>query len=497
MAPAQPQVDWGTAQPIQPQVDWGSATPIGGTQSPAPPDDPIGGGKLGHALSNFGTAAADTITGAVQHPLNTLGTMAESTPLGSMVDMAIGRKTPMAKQAEGIRDDYKQNGLGPALEHVGGSLAGGMALGGVIPAIGEGASAIRSAAVEDPSVAALRGMRVGPKSPDALGVLKDVNAAKPYLQGARSLQDFQSKIPGVKNEVWAPYKGAVDAESGRTIVGPDGPTTVGELEAQRLQTSALLRKLKAGGPEAIQLATQKGMNEADLLAREKSIQGALDPHLQSVGIDPTGIRNQFGSVARLGERMSGQSTLLENKPMGFGKMANISIKQPLKAPGEILSGMRDIAAGRPLWAGSPTDVGISEAFRQGGAKPDFGQYTPRRIAGLLPEPQQVIPLSEPFARGSTRGGLFDADVHPNPPPANPEYPGIPRAIYDQGEIRPNPQFLSGSEHPEMSGRYAPAKGTVTLRGEGNPPVRYAPKGKVISPPKGPVRRFGKPKTGAP
>lgn len=86
---------------------------------------------------------------------------------------------------------------------------------------------------------------------------------------------------------------------------------------------------------------------------------------------------------------------------------------------------------------------------------------PRRIAGLLEAPERDVPLDRGISRGSTRGGLFDAEVNPEEPmeprSGNPfapisQYPGI------------NPHYLSGSEHPELSGRFAPTKGVLRTRG---------------------------------
>lgn len=234
------------------------------------------------------------------------------------------------------------------------------------------APSVRAAALGDPNEAALKGLRVGPASTKSLSTIRSVEGARPYLQGVKSLEDLQGRIPAAKQEIWGPYQKTVDAIGGKQVQGPDGPTTVGNLENERLQISANLRTLKQGGPEAVQLATQKGMNQADLLAREKSVQAALDPHLEQAGIDPKLIRQTFGNVAQVGGRVAGKSTMAEpSQPYGFGRMLNLSLKSPRTWIGEPAQGVRDLAAGRPLWSGKPTDINLREAFRVGGAKPDL------------------------------------------------------------------------------------------------------------------------------
>ena len=267
---------------------------------------------------------------------------------------------------------------------------------------------IRNAALGDPNVAALKGLRVGAASPKSLSTIKSVEGARPYLQGVQSLEDAQTRIPAAKAEIWAPYQDAITRIGSKPVMGPDGPTTVGDLENERLQISANLRTLKSGTPEGIQLAAQKGMNQADLLAREKAVQAALDPHLEAAGVDPKAIRGTFGNVAQVGGRLSGKSTLAEaDQPYGFGKIAKIDFTHPLQAPANIASGVRDLAAGRPWWSGKPTDINLREAFRTGGPKPDF-----RAPASAMPPFQQPpAQLSAnaignaPYGADYTQGGF--------------------------------------------------------------------------------------------
>jgi hypothetical protein len=237
--------------------------------------------------------------------------------------------------------------------------------------------AIRTAAIGDPDAAALRGLRVPAGSPKSLRTVSAVQSSRPYLQGVSSLEDLQGKLPGAKSETWGPYQKTVDAIGDTKVKGPDGETTISALEAERKQLSALNRGLKTGNPESMQVAQQKGMNQAELLDREKAVQAALDPRLQEAGIDPQAIRQQFGQLKTIEGRVAGRSTLAEKpQPYGFGKMLDIDLKKPNTYLGKPMEGLRDLAAGRPLWSGKPTDISLREAFRQGGEKPNFGEFKP-------------------------------------------------------------------------------------------------------------------------
>ena len=263
----------------------------------------------------------------------------------------------------------------------------------------------------DPNAAALRGLQIGPKSQKALSTLSAVDNARPFLQGAQDLADMQSRIAPAKAEIWKPYQQAIDAIGNRPVQGPDGMTTVSALEDQRLQLSALNRGLKQQLPEAIQVAQQKGMTAAQLLDQERAVKAALDPELESTGINPQLIRKVFGSVSQIGQRVSGKTTLIEpTQPSGLGKIANLSIKQPLQAPAQIAGGLRDLLAGRPLYAAKPTDLGIREGFAVAGPKPDFGTLTPPQME----QPPLQIPAST-YQQGIPLSS--HADIFPNQLPA--------------------------------------------------------------------------------
>ena len=131
------------------------------------------------------------------------------------------------------------------------------------------------------------------------------------------------------------------------------------------------------------------MTQAQLLDQEKAIKTSLDPHLEEAGIKPQAIRQAFGQVAQVGERVSGKSTLAEPKqPFGFAKAGDISLTKPLSNFGTIGSGLRDIAAGR-YFSAKPTDVALREAFRTGGEKPDFGALRPQTIRQPLQLPSET------------------------------------------------------------------------------------------------------------
>lgn len=352
---------------------------------PYTPEEQKQHGGVETALHNFGAGAGQTLLGPLMHPLDTLKGIGESLPPVQAYKSLTGQPTQGEQFGQNVVEGFKQHGL-QEIPHLAGQAAG-MLVGSKLPEIGAGAAegagtlgtGIRNAAIGDQDASVLKGLQVGPRSPKTLSTLKSVEGARPYLQGAQNLEDLQSKIPAAKAEIWSPYREAIEKIGGKQVDGPNGPTTVGDLENARLQTSALLRDLKARDPQAINLAQQKGLGQADLLDQEKSIQAALDPHLEDFGIDPKAIRKTFGNVAQVGSRVSGKSTLIEpDQPYGLGKIANLSIKQPLQAPQQVFEGLRDIVAGRPILKGKPTDIGIREGFRNAGPKPNLLNMTGNR-----------------------------------------------------------------------------------------------------------------------
>lgn len=331
-----------------------------------------------------------TIPNMIMHPLQTAESIGQPIVASGMapegypsVGPAPERMTRMNEAAQRTAQEGQRQSAEAVKENPGyalGGLGSQVALGAALHGIGKIASAIgepiRAAAIGDPDVAALRGLKVPAGSPKSLRTISAVQGSRPFLTGAQSLEDLQARIPGAKNEIWGPYKETVDAISGKRVQGPSGPTTVGQLESDRVQLSALNRALKQRNPEAIQLAQQKGLTQAQLLQQEKATQAALDPHLEEAGIKPQAIRQAFGQVAQIGERVSGKSTLAEPKQaFGLSKLKDVSLTKPLSnipLAGDI---GKDILAGRYLSA-KPTDVALREGFRTGGPKPNFGTFKP-------------------------------------------------------------------------------------------------------------------------
>lgn len=369
-----------------------------------------GDGMMMGALKNFGAGGADVIHGighAVLHPVDTISDYAHEQeaqaekPIGQQLKDAVTSGRILGMGGEGLVSTAK--GMLYAPMRTLGSLGTGAIIGGAPGGLAGDAATLRSAAIGDTDAAALKGLRVPPKGKKVLPMQSSVQTARPYLQGASSLEDLQTRVPQAKAEIFGPYKDTIDAVGHVPTMGPDGPTTIGDLENERQELSAMNRGLKTGDPSALRLAEQKGMSQAESLAREKAIQDHLDPALSRYGINPQGIRQAYGSVARIGNQVEGRSTLLEKpQPSGLGKIGQISLKQPLQAPGQILSGMRDIVAGRPWLSMSPTDIGVREGFANAGPKPDFGQYTPFKPTGLLGKPP-IASGASPEVGGTPEG----------------------------------------------------------------------------------------------
>lgn len=430
-----------------PGADPGMAQPGASGRTAPPPIAKVASPLT--AAKEFGKGFVETIPSMVAHPVNTLS--AAGQPITASGTGMYPATAPLGGSDPGINAQHEvqneaQQGQAQAAQAIkdnpayaaGGAtslIAAGELLPKTLPTISRFGRVVREAAME-PNAAALRVQGIGPKSSDADSAIAAHKGAAPYLQGASDLEDLKARIPKAKNEVWAPYKETVDAIGDKKVQGPDGQTTVGDLEKERLKISANLRTLKSGGPEAIQLATQKGMNQADLLAREKAIQGALDPHLEAAGINPKLIRQTFGQVSQVGENVFGRSTLIEkSRPFGLGRAANLSVKNPLAAPAEVIGGVRDIAAGRPAFSGKPTDIAVREAFRTGGAKPDLGAFKPAPIPKQLPAPG--IPDAEYQIGGGGEGRTLPQ------PPATP--PASPSVITPAPDAQPQLPAQAGPE----------------------------------------------------
>jgi len=280
-------------------------------------------------------------------------------------------------------------------------LGAGLAL----PKIPAAASGLRNLAMDAPEVAAQKALR--PPMRGAINAQRNLAGARPYLQGAESLEDLQSKIPVAKAEIWKPYQDVIDSPVGdKPVQGPDGPTTVRELEQQRLEASAQRQQLKKLQPSDQQTLLQKNQGIADLERRYQQITDALDPELRNAGIDPELIRQTHGNVKGIQRLVEGRNTVTENSPYGFGKSANeFELTKPGTWLPSLWSGARDIVAGRPLWSGSPTDVAVKEGFRVGGDKPNLS--VPRGIT----QPQGM-PVAAPNPLPQPQ---VAATVAPNPP----------------------------------------------------------------------------------
>ena len=311
-------------------------------------------------------------------------------------------------------------------------------------------SAIRTASIGDPDVAAIKAAGVPKKA--ALGFKSDVQGARPFLAGAKSVEDVQNTagLGGTaRDEIYKPISDFLSEHGNRIVQGPDGPTTLQGLEDERAQTSAQLRQLKAGGPEGIALATQKGLTQADLLARQQALEGAMDPHLMGAGIDSPLIRQTYGQVARVGDQFAGRLTDAEKStPYGFGRMLNMRIDNPRSWLGSPVQGARDLLAGHPLWSGNAGDVGVSDAFRTGGPKPDF-----RAPSSAMPPWENPPRLLEANVPGNAGYGDVDAGSMsglphrgPQVTPVSPQRLGLP-ASASGGEAQPMIRYATPYAEP--------------------------------------------------
>jgi hypothetical protein len=238
--------------------------------------------------------------------------------------------------------------------------------------IGAGFEAVNKATAPVESNAAIsEGLHVPARSPKMAQTVKDVNAARPYLEGVQNQAELQQRIPAAKAEIWDPYQKAVDSIKNQPTQLKNPQTgnamTVGELEAERQTLSARLQTLRKAKPTDQATILQKETDLANLKAREGDVINALDPELQKAGVDPKVIRRVHGNVKGVERLVSGKSTVTEpEQAYGVRKLI------PYKAPSALgvpewqwkpIEGIQDIRSGQP-WSGKPTDVGISRVFKK-------------------------------------------------------------------------------------------------------------------------------------
>src|SRR5271165_2844819 len=363
--------------------------------------------------------------------------------------------------------------------NIGGNLAG-LYQGGERPGqstIETVASNARNAAICDTGAAALRGLRMPSGSPKIQRTLSNIEVAKPWLDNPQSLEELQSRIEPAKAAVWSPYQETIEQAGDRAVRGPNGMTTIRGLESQRSQLSALNRALKLRDPDAVNLAQQKGLTQADLLNQERATVRALDPHLEAAGIDPKAIRRNFAAVADIGQKTAGKSSLLvPNQPTGIGRAANLSIKNPFAAPKEIIGGVRDLVAGRPMFSANPVDLGIKEGFANAGPRPNLGAYRPPSEPLML---ESNVAGNADFGPRSMAPGGFPA--RPNivtPPPITPR--GLP-ATTGGGEVQPM-IGIRAPQYPALAQPFARERISPTIFNAPeeirNNPFEAAPSGRI-------------------
>lgn len=364
-----------------------------------------------------------------------------------------------------------------------GSLAGGtLAAPGVPTRIARLGPAVRDVAIGDQDAQALRGLGVPPTSKQSLRALDEVKTARPFLRGVKSEAELQTRIPQAKTEIWQPYKDVIDSPVGdRQVQGPDGPTTIRELEAARLKSAADLRATRKLQPQDQAALERKQGTIAELMERDRAIKAVLDPELERAGLNPQVIRRVHGSVQGIESRVSGKSTLAEpTKPYGLGHLSEVELTKPTTYVTPFLKAGRDLAAGRPWWSGRPTDVELSEGFRNAGPRPNFTRPVtpPPPIAGLLPahptplgpvpevaEPRPMPPPVEGTTRAQRLGLLLNhAPIELGGEVLPPEYPPVLQRV-NRGFL-PAHEDVPGWQIPEKNPEPPISRNVTEPQGEG-------------------------------
>lgn len=369
-------------------------------------------------------------------------------------------------------------------------------------------------ASEAENAAAQRALNPSPKGQEAFQ--RNLEGARPYLgdEKTKSFADFKTNAPAVQNEIWEPYAKTMEKIGPESVQGPEGETTYSALEARRKELSAQLQALNSKDPVAAHTIIQQGKTPAGLLDEQGAIEGLLDERMRREGLNSPLLRKTWGNVEGLERLTSGRNLLTEEpKRYGFGRMAEDLSLNPRKSLSGISAGLEDIAAGRPLWKGKPTDVGIREGFRSGGEKPTFKTTTIPEPSGpetAPPGPSGPPPPVPPqFAVEGTgrptnanitsRGRAASAQVTQLPtehhgegdyagllpgPPA-PFVPPAPRPPVPQVGGPPPVGFPPAMPNQMWTGRSTPPAPTWSLPVEGQPATVAPP-----APPAIPSNRTG-------
>jgi hypothetical protein len=408
-------------------------------------------------ISNFGAGTLNGIKNLPAGLLRMIPDMARQAAFGNPMlptrnsINAAFQPPPSFNQAAQVAQDLKDK---PAetLTYGAGNIAGPTALLGglgevapnIAPIVKAGGVKLRTAAIGDPDVALARGLgitkstrsganainTVGEADPDAPG-LDEAQGARPFGKGAKNRADLEAKLSAARPEINAPLNQAHDLVANKRISGPDGPTTVGALEAERSELSPKLDALRRNPAEANRMLQNGQTALAAAKERYDALTRAMTPHLDETGIDSRAIRTQDAQVASTLGRIKGKTTLPETpQPYGFGKIASINLAEPKTWLGKPLEGARDIVAGRPLWSGRPTDVNIRDAFYNAGQKPTFSGPNPS-YAKIQPGSEYGDPV-----------GL----IHPSMPFTAPDVmpTAEPRSLFmpDQGRVIPQTPFTA-------------------------------------------------------
>lgn len=185
----------------------------------------------------------------------------------------------------------------------------------------------------------------------------------------------------------------------------------------------------------------------------------MKDEVKRLGVDYDGVFRTYAQLAdlryRVGSAEQGMSTYAQpNTPYGFGRIGkavkNISVWHPaswLRPVFETVPATRDIAAGRPLWAGKAQDIAVREAYRPMAPKPNLGTPIPPAYRTVLGLPASTIANAE-----YTMGGG---------PPTLEAYPG--QYEYRQAQPLGMARPMQGTQYPQLPAETGRATGYATTR----------------------------------
>jgi len=356
---------------------------------------------------------------AVLHPVDTLGSMAEATPAGSVFDLATGRPNASQQQAQGLVTGMRTD---PARTL--GQVAGGMAAGALLPA---------AADVGMDMAGGVRNLRPAPSPsivpPEEMAARNLTNAINPAPQRAgQYIQAAQKEVPNVidyakrtgnplNTQLEFAKAAEGNAKEARThyednILGPNATetvpapsgyggrsipsgentqnraTTLGDIDSRIVDINKELDKPRLNASDQRTALA----SEAELQAEKSQLTDILHRSLANfTGLQPEDIANLRQRVGRSYELANDTNAAVTGRGLQEGKPGSLVHGLGM---GQLAMKAADIARGGPT---AIADRSFQRAIANfpGQAEPLPQPTGPVPAAAAAPKPRPVMPRPDP------------------------------------------------------------------------------------------------------